>query len=110
MYHLYVSASIERMFSMKRISTIYSNVNLIADEFDIIVAIEENDEITFQLGDSVMVSGDSHGFITHGIRNAGLGTIIAFREDSTDYFVRVFMEVTHECGWVKTSRLKKYAF
>ena len=90
---------------MKLENTIYSNYQLIIDEFDIPVAVRINGEDKFQLYDRVRVTADCHGYICPGIQHEGFGKIVEIRRDDTDHFFGVLMD-NGEFGFTKSLRIK----
>lgn len=90
---------------MKLEATMFSNVKLVIDEFDIPVAVQINGEIRYKLYDHVMVDGDD-GYIGPGLEHGDIGRIMEIRRDETDYFYGVLL-VNGEFGYTKDSRLMK---
>lgn len=91
---------------MKLEKTIYANIQLVIDEFDIPVAVQANGKNIFQLYDKVNVEADCIGYICPGIKHGGLGTIVRIRRDDTDHFFGILMD-NGEFGYMKDSRITK---
>lgn len=90
---------------MKLESTIYSNYQLVIDEFDIPVAVRIDGEDRYRLYDRVRVTGDCRGYICPTIKHAGTGKIVEIRRDDSDYFFGVLMD-NGEFGFMKAARME----
>lgn len=91
---------------MKLENTIFSNYQLIIDEFDIPVAVQINGTVKYQLYDQVRVTDDGHGYICPGINHDGFGKIVQIRRDDSDHFFGVLMD-NGEFGFMKSNRMEK---
>lgn len=87
-------------------NTMFSNIQLVVDEFDIIVAVRVDGKDKFHLYDRVKVTGDCRGYITMGIEHEGFGRIVEINENDTDHFYGILMDETNEFGFVKSARIK----
>lgn len=92
---------------MKLRKTMFADIMLVIDEYDIPVAVEVGGKEMFRLYDTVRVKGDCRGYITIGIEHEGYGRIVEIKPDDTDHFYGVLMNGTNEFGFVKASRLEK---
>lgn len=90
---------------MKLECTIYSNHELVVDEFDIPVAVRINGEDKYRLYDRVYITDDGCGYICPEIKHEGMGKIVEIRRDATDHFFGVLMD-NGEFGFVKSARIK----
>lgn len=90
---------------MKLENTIFSNHQLVVDEFDIPVAVRIDGEDKYKLYDLVRVTHDGHGFICPGVKHEGIGRIVQIRRDDTDHFYGVLMN-NGEFGFMKDARLE----
>lgn len=88
--------------------TIFSNYQLVIDEFNIPVAVRINGEDKYRLYDHVRVTGDCHGYICPGIKHEGIGKIVEIRRDDSDHFFGVLMN-NGEFGFMKFARME-FAF
>ena len=91
---------------MKLISTIFSNYQLLATNDGEIKSLIKNEEVAYSVGDIVVVTPDSMGYICPGVTRGGLGKITKMREDSTDYWIGVKMN-DGQFGYMKDSRVTK---
>lgn len=90
---------------MKLETTIFSNYELVIDEFDIPVAVQINGEVKYRLYDLVRVTDDGRGYICPGIEHEGIGRIVEIRRSDSDNFFGVLMD-NGEFGFMKFLRLK----
>ena len=90
---------------MKLERTVFANIQVVRDEFDIAVAVRVDGKDRYHLYDMVKVTGDCRGYITPGIKHEGVGRIVEIRTDDMDYFYGVLMNETHEFGFVKAARI-----
>ncbi len=91
---------------MKVKNTMFSNIQLVVDEFDIPVAVQIDGKEKYRLYDTVKVTGDCRGYIAPGIKHEGYGRIVEIRDDDVDHFYGVLMNGTHEFGFVKGARIQ----
>ena len=91
---------------MKVKETMFSNIQIVLDEFDIAVAVRVDGKDKYHLYDMVKVTGDCRGYIAPGIRHEGAGRIVEIRDNDVDHFYGVLMNETHEFGFVKAARIK----
>ena len=92
---------------LKLKETMFSNIQIVIDEFEIPVAVQVDGKEKFRLYDNVKVKGDCRGYIAPGIKHEGAGRIVEIRDDDVDHFYGVLMTGTNEFGFVKESRLEK---
>lgn len=90
---------------MKLENTIFSNHQLVIDEFNIPVAVRINGEDKYRLYDRVRVTDDGHGYICPGINHEGMGKIVEIRRDDSDHFFGVLMD-NGEFGFMKSARIE----
>ena len=90
---------------MKLENTIFSNYQLVIDEFNIPVAVRINGEDKYRLNDRVRVTADCHGYICPGIKREGIGKIVEIRRDDSDHFFGVLMD-NGEFGFMKSARIE----
>ncbi len=90
---------------MKIEHTIFSNYELVVDEFDIPVAVQVNGELKYRLYDVVRVTADCRGYICPTIMHEGTGRIVEIRRDESDHFFGVLMD-NGEFGFMKSTRLE----
>lgn len=88
--------------------TIYTNYKLVIDDTtNTPVAVMIDGVIKFRLGDKVLVTADSHGYICPDIYTPGYGKIDRIKCDSTDHFFGIRMFDSNEFGFVKAARIQK---
>ena len=90
---------------MKLENTIFSNYQLVVDEFNIPVAVRINGEDKYRLYDRVRVTDDGHGYICPGINHEGMGKIVEICRDDSDHFFGVLMD-NGEFGFMKSARIE----
>ena len=90
---------------MKLENTIFSNYQLVLDEFNIPVAVRINGEDKYRLYDRVHVTDDGHGYICPEIKHEGMGKIVEIRRDDSDHFFGVLMD-NGEFGFMKSARIE----
>ena len=86
--------------------TIYSNCFLVTTSNGVPVGYQVSGVLRFCVGDRVMVTGDSRGYICPGITKPGYGKIIEICRDSTDHHFHIMMD-NGQSGYVKEARLTK---
>ena len=90
---------------MKLENTIFSNYQLVLDEFNIPVAVRINGEDKYRLYDRVRVTDDGHGYICPEVKYEGMGKIVEIRRDDSDHFFGVLMD-NGEFGFMKSERIE----
>lgn len=91
---------------MKVKNTMFSNIQIVVDEFDIPVAVRIDGKDKYHLYDIVKVTGDCRGYIAPGIKHEGCGQIVKIKDNDVDHFYGVLMNGTHEFGFVKGARIQ----